>query len=69
MQFNKKTPSNSFQPITVSFTVETAEELVELKRLLEWNRSIPALGGIKEFSDEWDIRKNFVDGIRNALES
>lgn len=68
MKFNKETPSSTFQPITVSFTVETAEEKTALIRLLWWNDSISALGGLKEGA-EWSIRKQFVDGVRTALES
>lgn len=69
MKFNKETPSSTFQPITVSFTVETAEEKTALIRLLWWNNSISSIGGLTEGNIEWSIRKQFVDGLRTALES
>ena len=69
MKFNKETTSCTFQPITVSFTIETDEERTAMVRLLGWNQSIPAIGGVKEGENDWIIRKKFVDGVRTALET
>lgn len=69
MKFNKETPSDSFQPITVSFTVESKDEFSTILELLKWNESIPSVGNVQKYDDKWSIRKRFVDGIRTALES
>ena len=43
MKIEKTTPRPSFQPISITFTIETPEELVALQTMSRFNVSIPEL--------------------------
>jgi len=43
MKIEKTTPRPSFQPISVTFTIETEEELIALQTMSRFNVSIPEL--------------------------
>jgi hypothetical protein len=64
MKIKKTTPRPSFQPISVTFTIETQEELEALQTMSRLNVSIPEL--VSDYEQQ-EIIHDFLGMIQETL--
>lgn len=64
MKVEKHTPTPQFKPISVTFTIETEEELRALQLMFRHNVSIPNLMNTR---DEEKIIYDFLEMIQDTI--
>lgn len=67
MKMQNTSKTEGFQPVTISITFESENEIDLIRRTMGWNQSIPALVAHEE-SENYEIVKAFVDDLRDLLD-
>ena len=67
MKMQNTSKTEGFQPVTISITFESQNEINLIRRTLGWNQSIPKLVA-PEGSEDYTTIKAFVDSLRGLLE-
>jgi hypothetical protein len=66
MKIQKTEPSKTFQPISITITIESQEELNVIYNMTSFDQSIPGMFG-PDGSKEYSVVERFLMGVRKAL--